>query len=158
MLAERSAAMDPILRCDLQLALGDAQSRAGGRAAAQAAFMQAARRARDLGATHYLARAALGYGSGGVQTGLVDERLIALLEEALAALGDEESALRVRLLGRLAMELYWSDARQRRVSLSGEAVELGRRVGDAAALAFALSARHLAYWEPENVAERLADT
>ncbi|MGH2587500.1 MAG: LuxR C-terminal-related transcriptional regulator, partial [Dehalococcoidia bacterium] len=176
-------------RCTRLLALGDAQQRAGEATAARETFERAASEARRLGASDLLAQVALGYGGAGVQTGLVDERLVELLEEALTALGDDRgtgaeprsegvgegvptagdvrrwggagphgfpNSQKVRLLARLAMELYWSDARERRIALSGEAVELGRRVGDASALAFALSARHLAFWEPENVEERLA--
>src|SRR4030095_6052681 len=61
-----------------------------------------------------------------------------------------------RLLGRLAMELYWSDAAPRRAALSQEAVDIARRTGDSLALALALSARHVALWGPENADERLA--
>jgi len=59
------------------------------------------------------------------------------------------------VLGRLAMELLYSDERGRRGTLSREAATLARRSGDLAALGFALNARHYAIWEPETLPERL---
>ena len=47
-----------------------------------------------------------------------------VLEEALTALGAEDSPLRARLLARLALELYYSGDPERRLALSEEAVEL----------------------------------
>ena len=58
------------------------------------------------------------------------ERASELLEEALAALGDDDSPLRARLLARLALELYYSGDPERRLALSEEAVDLARRLGD----------------------------
>ena len=73
-----------------------------------------------------------------------------------AALGDEDSPLRARLLARLALELYYADDPDRRLTLSAEAVALARRLGDPMALATCLDARHYALWRPETVHERLA--
>ena len=87
--------------------------------------------------------------------GIVDEPLVQLLEEALGAVGDDDPALRARLLARLAIELSFSEARERRAQLSGEAVEVARRVGDTRGLGFALVARHWSLWGPGNVQERL---
>jgi tetratricopeptide (TPR) repeat protein len=86
--------------------------------------------------------------------GVVDRDLVRLLEEALAALGEHAPALRARLLARLAMELSFSEQRERRAELSGEAVEISRRVDDTKALGFALVARHWSLWGPRNVDER----
>ena len=47
-----------------------------------------------------------------------DPETVALLEQALAGLGDGEPALRARLLGRLAIELYHSPPVARREELS----------------------------------------
>ena len=87
--------------------------------------------------------------------GVVDDTLVQMLEEALAAVGEQEPALRARLLARLAIELSFSDQRERRAELSGEAVDIARRVGDTSGLGFALVARHWSLWGPTNVQERL---
>lgn len=73
-------------RCELLLALGDAQRRAGDNAAARAAFLEAARSARRLNAPTQLGRAALGVKAAGAETGVVDEPLVWLLEEGLRGL------------------------------------------------------------------------
>ena len=43
--------------------------------------------------------------------GVVDETVVRLIEEALAAVGESDPALRARLLARLAMELSFSEQR-----------------------------------------------
>ena len=73
--------------------------------------------------------------------GTVDEPLIALLEEALEAVGEEDSPLRSQLLSGLAQELYWVDAAGRSNELGLEALEMARRVGDPQSLALALIRR-----------------
>jgi tetratricopeptide (TPR) repeat protein len=88
----------------------------------------------------------------------MDQRLIALLEEALSALGAEDGALRVHVLSRLAIALSFSVSSDRKGALSQHAVEMARRVGDPATLIYALSARHFVLWEPEHEEERLALT
>ena len=143
-------------RCRLLLALGHAQTKAGDTVEAHATFRAAADTARALGSAPLLAQAALGYGAPGQMAGgIVDDELVALLEEALEAVGDSDPALRSRLVGRLAIELSFSEARERRTALSSEAVELARQVGDPRGLGFALVARHWSLWGPGNVQERL---
>jgi hypothetical protein len=88
--------------------------------------------------------------------GVVDETVVRLIEEALAAIGESDPALRARLLARLAMELSFSEQRERRAELSSEAVELASHAGDASGLGMALVARHWSLWGPQNVQERLA--
>ena len=146
-------------RCELLLALGDAQTRAGDPDKAKETLQHAAGIARKLGAPEQLARAALGFplGFGGiVAVGVVDEVLIGLLEEVLVGLEGGDSPLRARVLGRLSMELYFSDSRERRVELSQQAMEMARRVDDPVALVYALRGRYYSLWGPENVEERLA--
>jgi hypothetical protein len=63
--------------------------------------------------------------------------------------------LRARLLGRLAGALRDEHSRARRDLLSREAVELARRTGNAAALAYALAGRGHAIVAPDTVAECL---
>jgi DNA-binding SARP family transcriptional activator len=144
-------------RCVLLLTCGDAQTKAGDSIAARATFRDAADCARALGSAKLLSQAALGYGSAGQMAGgVVDETVVRLIEEALAAIGDSDPALRARLLARLAMELSFSEQRERRAELSSEAVDIARKVGDTRGLGMALVARHWSLWGPQNVQERLA--
>jgi hypothetical protein len=148
---------DAAARCRLLLALGEAEDSAGERAAARTAFLAAAQGARSLGLRRELALAAIGYG-GRIVWGRAgyDDRLVPMLEEGLAAAGDEHPVLRVRLLARLAGALRDEPARQRRDALSREAVELGRRTGDLAALAYALNGRAAAIMAPDTGEEVVA--
>ena len=154
-------------RCELLLGLGEAQRQAGQSGAAKETFATAASlaraRAAQLGAPEsasLLARAALGLATGfaGVTAtgGVADTFVLDLLEEALRGLRREDSVLRARVLGRLAVELYYSDQPARRAALSAQAVEMARRTGDRAALAYTLNARSIAVWSPDTLAERLA--
>jgi tetratricopeptide (TPR) repeat protein len=81
---------------------------------------------------------------------------VPLLEEGLDSLGEGDVELRARLLARLAGALRDEPARDRRDALSREAVELARRSGSPAALAYALDGRSSAIVAPDTVAERLA--
>ncbi len=156
-----SGAVRPAERCRLLLALGHIQWRAGDGSGARETCRRAAELGRKIGDPVLLARGALGFGGEGsrliwVHAGVVDQSLIRLLEEAVSSLGDGEDVLRSRLLARLAINLYFSPARERGLALSEEAVTLARRSGDPWALAVALRARYVAIWRPESVDERLA--
>jgi tetratricopeptide (TPR) repeat protein len=144
-------------RCDLLLAHGTAQSRAGDARNARETFLRAAGLARRLESPERLARAALGYGAGmgGFEFGLVDDTLVGLLTEAREALGPVDGPLLARVLGRMATELYYSDRAAERAELSEEAVAMARRIGDRATIASTLSARFLTLWGPENSVQRL---
>ena len=146
---------DDRLRSELLLALGDAQRLTGELHASKESFRRAAVLARQCSATDLLAHAALGYGAV-FETGTVDAELVRLLEEALDALDETESALRVRLRARLATALYYTPARDRMESLSREAMAMARRLGDPGALAAALTARHWALLGPDGAEERRA--
>jgi len=142
-------------RCDLLVALAEAHHRAGDHAQARAVFRQAAGIARELRSSERLARVALGYGGLRGGFGVVDRDLLGLLRAALAAPGRLDDGLRARLLARLAMELYFAGAEERRAILVDEAVAIARRLGDPATLAYALNARYAALWGPANVEDRL---
>ena len=147
---------DAMFRCELLLALGDAQTRAGDTPAAKQTFLLAAGLARHTGGA--VARAALGYGGRFLfNVSRDDPRLRLLLEEALADLGDEDSELRAMLLARLAGgPLRDEPSRERRASLSKQAVDIARRMGDPALLGYVLDARFQAIWAADNIGERLA--
>jgi DNA-binding SARP family transcriptional activator len=144
-------------RCELLLARGEAETRAGDTPSAQETFQAAAGIARRLGLSTELAQAAVGYG-GRIVWGRAghDELLVPLLEEALAALGRGDSELRARLLARLAGALRDEHSRERRDALSREAVELARRCGSLAVLSYALVGRAHAIVAPDTVVECLA--
>ena len=144
-------------RCDLLLAKGDAQARAGDQNAARGTFLEAADLATQLALPEPLARAAIGYGGRFVWArAYTDERLIPLLEAALEASGDADSAVRARLLARLAGALRDRPPEGLAATVSERAVEMARRIGDRATLAYALEARWATLWLPENPEERLA--
>jgi class 3 adenylate cyclase/tetratricopeptide (TPR) repeat protein len=149
---------DPALRCNLLLSLGDVRQRGGDTALARESFADAAALAREHRMADQLARAALGFGGGqtfDIPPFTVDDELVGLLEEALDVLGPEDGGLHARVLGRLAVALYFSEDTDRRADLGREAVDMATRVNDTGALAYALSARRFALWGPETLDERL---
>ncbi|HEX6538123.1 MAG TPA: AAA family ATPase [Candidatus Dormibacteraeota bacterium] len=152
---DRSHENQPLLRCELLLALGDAQGRAGDEAEAKESFLLAADLARELGRNDHLATAALGY-SGRHAWGRAggDVRLVPLLEAGVVAVGKADSPLRARLLARLAGALRDAHEREPRESFGREAVEIARRVDDPATLAYALYGLYSATYRPDNVEER----
>jgi DNA-binding SARP family transcriptional activator len=153
-LAVGSGVQDPE-RGEVLLALGHAQDRAGRRGDARAALAEAAELARAQGDPDLLARAAHGHGGVAVVIAAPDPETVRLLEEALAATPAGDLATSARLLARLSIELYYSDAARAR-DLSVLAVERARRADDPAALAAALNAHRVALWSPQLADERLA--
>ena len=127
-------------RLKLLLKLGAAQTRAGRGPEARASLERAAKLARELDRPEDLANAALAICLLS-EAGTLDEPLIALLEEALEAVGQEDSPLRSQLLSGLAQELYWVDAAGRSNDIGLEALEMARRIGDPQSLALALIRR-----------------
>ncbi|MBA2460865.1 MAG: AAA family ATPase [Actinobacteria bacterium] len=148
---------DEELRCELLLRLGDSRARAGDMAGAKETFLEAATLAKTLNLAEQLGRAALGYGGRFVwEAARGDPHLLPLLEDALRELPEVDSHLRAKVLARLAAGPLRDDIdRKRRDVLSREAVEMARRLGDPATLAFALDGRYNAVWSPENLDERL---
>lgn len=156
---------DLALRAEILLACGEAEAQAWNTDSAQVTFDRAAAAARELQrhdpetAASLLARAALGYGRTGLgvpRGSQTDPALVARLDEAMDALGSTEPALRARVLARLAVELYYSDATERRAALAREAAELARGCDDISALAYVVCAQHFALWDSPDVTMRLA--
>lgn len=149
-------------RAALNIDLGEVLRRAGDTVGAREAFLQAARHARSVGDADLLGEAAIGYGlgAGGLHRALrCDLQHIALLEEALSALGAVETPLRVRLLARLAEELYFTPETHARAALCGEAVAMARRLQDPNVLLPALHARELSHVGPDvPLEERIAES
>lgn len=86
----------------------------------------------------------------------VDLDVVGRTERALAALPEHDRALRCRLLGTLAVELYDGSDDPRCDSLSVEAVEMARLLGDPRLLAVALTYRYQAVKQPRFAAELVA--
>ncbi len=149
------APADEHRRAQVLIALGGALWRAAEGERARATYLDAAALARALGDGELVARAALGVGAWD-QDDQVDEALVRLLEESLRTLPTADSALRARVMGRLARELRLVESREYLEALSHGAVDMARRIGDATALGDALVARHWALWSPENTEERFA--
>jgi DNA-binding SARP family transcriptional activator/tetratricopeptide (TPR) repeat protein len=150
---ERGAAGDHATRCNLLLALGDAEAAAGEGVASKDAFIRAAEIARALEAPEQFARAALGYsGTFAWSTPGGDTQLVPLLEEAVAR-GPADPAVQARLLARLACALRDEPVPERIDALSREAVDIARAHGDPATLVYTLMGRRLATLSPDNVAE-----
>ncbi|MEZ0292780.1 MAG: AAA family ATPase, partial [Solirubrobacteraceae bacterium] len=144
---------DRVARADLLLALGRARWQASERGP-RLAFEMAAVLARDMGDAERLAWAALGAGGRYYAPGVPDRPYVALLEEALAALEPDDSALRARLLARLAENLVFLEQRDRAILIAGEAQAMARRLGEPAALAAALMSMHATHQHIAYVAER----
>jgi DNA-binding SARP family transcriptional activator/tetratricopeptide (TPR) repeat protein len=146
-------------RCRLLLDLGEALVRTGERPRAWGMFREAAAIAAELGDASALARAAIGASRRHVQPpGVIDEDLIAMLENALAMTPVQPSVTRVLLLTRLAASLYYSERRQHMRRLAAEATVLAGQLGDPLAVALAAAARRRAYWGPGHLERRLADS
>jgi class 3 adenylate cyclase/tetratricopeptide (TPR) repeat protein len=149
-------------KSELLLRKGQAQWRINDFRTGKATLERAADLARRTGDAERLGRAALLYAGAAVrwvwlQPGVVDEQVVALLEEALAALDDTDSPLRARLLAWLGVELHFQPGASARCdALSREGVAMARRTGDRATLAFALCARNLAVMSLAFAEERLA--
>ena len=140
---------DPRRRVELLLPAGDALVKAGSMDEAKRTFLDACDLARAERMPEAFASAALGYsgGPGWARAG-VDVRLVPLLEEALSALGRERSALRARLLARLAGALRDQPSLEPRSSLAREAVGIARELEDADTLVYALTSLFMAVWGP----------
>ncbi len=142
----------------LLLELGDARWRAGQIATAREAYLAAAYSARDYDRPEQLACAALGYGTGLGGFGVADradKELLKLLRASLEALPARDSALRVRVMSRLAVELYYKDGVEERSQLAREAVEMAERLGDPAVQLIALYSFHWSRLGPDGLDEQL---
>ena len=115
---------------------------------------EAAALAQEAGDTAVLGHAALLFGLGHEHGTAYDPEVVALLERALAEVGEDNPALRARLLARLAWQQLQPEQVGERGRLSAEAVREARRSGDPGALAAALNARCWGLAHPDQFAER----
>jgi DNA-binding SARP family transcriptional activator len=161
-LLDRAPDCDDDERGQLSLELGEAAFHAGDRSLSRHAFGSALDAANARGDSERLARVALGSSGWGLQDlwvdyGRVNDSTVELLERALAGTGDGDSALRARLLARLAEELYFDETDRRRLDFADGAVLMARRLDDPVVLAHALHGRLRTREGPDSLAERLSD-
>ena len=147
---------DPDRRCDLLLALGAARRRIDQVGRARQSFTEAATLAERTGSAERYARAAVGYGGppGGLAASdRADTKLLHLLRSALRVLPDEDSAMRVRVMSRLAVELSLTDDPDAPDDMSRAAVAMADRLDDPRLVLLARYSRQWATMGPDGVAE-----
>jgi tetratricopeptide (TPR) repeat protein len=176
-LLQAQPSADPGRRCEVLLALGEAQNRAGsgaGRAvgagnSAEAAetFMEAARIARAAGLTETFARAAFGIIGPSLAVAQGFSEASDLLSQAVAALPHTDSALYAQVLGGYAAH-RWTLLAIGKAPLTpeeqaairahaDEAVAVARRLDNASALSYVLHARCNVYFGPDDAEMVAAD-
>jgi len=149
--------VDAAGRIDLLLGLGTAQRQAG-IASFRENLLEAARAARELGDTERLVAAALANNRGFVSSiGEVDSEKVKVIEAALDALPDTDSAERARLLATLCSELQYDSSLERRLALADVAKAIARRLGDRATFVDVVSRCGPALNAPSTLATELAD-
>lgn len=125
------------IRATVEVELGEALALSGRAVEARVHLESAAALAHKVGDSEVLARAALAFVGQNVKTSFAEAREDELLDEALTAVGEEDSVWRARLLGASA---YWNayiGDRTTVVRRAEEARGVARRIGDDDAWAFA---------------------
>jgi DNA-binding SARP family transcriptional activator len=146
---------DEARRFRLLMGLGDAHNLVSLDEEARAVFAAAADIARRRHDAEGFALAVLGYCAE--RNGLVPPpEQMRMLEEALAHLPATNSMLRGRVLGRLALEAYWSDI-DRSLALAEEALQLAVECDDTAGRLSARYALAFGCWTPLRTERLLAE-
>ncbi len=122
--------------------LGDAQLRSHAREALTS-FAEAAEVARAQGSPEDFARAALGVEESELYKDVAGEAA-SLLNEALVALGEDDTTLRCRVLSHLGRASFKLGGSQQASAMMREATSLARRLGDPRAIFDALYCEHIA--------------
>ncbi|MGH2941175.1 MAG: ATP-binding protein, partial [Solirubrobacteraceae bacterium] len=145
-------------RCELLLALGEARWATGELDKARKACRTAAELAKELDDSTRLVRAALGFcGPNRFEVAAaVNRPIVRLVQRALTALGDDDSAARAQLMGRLTAALAFTGDQHRTRALARQALEMARRVADPATLADVLASTHRVTHGPDSLLESLA--
>ncbi len=136
--------------------LGRAQRYAGQVTSALETYQRAAALARELGAVKDLAQAAIGFEETRWRYHLPAAPAVVLLQEALQALGEEESVLKVRVQGGLVMALMACGTPADLETVARQAVAGARRLHDPLALFDTLRIYLFANRQPGRIAERVA--
>jgi tetratricopeptide (TPR) repeat protein len=143
------------LRARVLIALGQAQIQRGAGSVGQALCLEAAALAREQRDPELLASAALAFGLE-IKAALIDPALIALLQEALTALPEQDSPLRVRIMARLGAAMQPHADLRYPISLAEAAIAAARRIGDPATLLYALSTGMSAMMDIVDPRQRLS--
>jgi serine/threonine protein kinase/tetratricopeptide (TPR) repeat protein len=146
---------EEVRRCELLLHLGEAQVLSGQPQAAKDTSQQAAELARSLSSSEHLARASSLFSWVRWHLQAPVEPALHLLEEALSALGQEDSVLRVQVLSQLCQTLVLSGSETRMRRCSQEALEMAKRIGNPETLFWALHAKRNSAMRPDDVEELL---
>ncbi|MFI6732593.1 BTAD domain-containing putative transcriptional regulator [Nonomuraea sp. NPDC050451] len=145
-------------RCRVLTELGQARRTTGDAEGAYRDLTEAVAQAQRLGDRHALVAAVSVFGGLSVWNwrpyGVVDEDMVAILEDLLA--GDLDDRSRAALLGTLGIELHYGPRRAEGERLALDAVGLARRSGDPMLLAKALNNYLIASFVPGRNPERLA--
>ncbi len=148
---------DPLQGVDLLLGLGNAQRQVGN-VAFRETLLEAAHRARDLGAKEKLVAGALMNNRGIYSAiGVIDTERVDVLELALDAMSDVDSDERARLLATLCNELSYGPLERRR-ALADEAKAMARRLGEPATIIRVLNLVETALEVPWHHSERFHDS
>jgi class 3 adenylate cyclase len=148
---------DDAERGDLLVAQAEAQTRSGEPVKAIEAAGAALELGRRSRSPELLARAALVFEEARFFTGQggPDETQGSVLEEALASLGTEPSALRARLLSTLPRTLWLTAPAESKVVWASEAIEIAETIDDLAVKIYALHGMYWALWGPQHVEKRV---
>ncbi len=119
---------DPRCRAEVHMQLGTARFRGGRSDDAMAAFRAAAQIAREIDDAELLAAAAVGFEEACWRPGITDEGAVELLEEASAALGEDDSELRVRLLAGRSRALAFIGHYEESSIAERDAIVIARRL------------------------------
>ena len=156
-LAETVPERDPLVGCDLRLALGEAQRQAG-LPGFRETFLDAAHRAQELTATDRLVAAALGNSRGFFSSiGVIDSDRVAVLESALDALSHDDGRERALLLATLCSELALGTSLDRRLELADAARAMARRLGDPETIIRTMNLVCDPLQVPSTLTERMVD-
>ncbi|MBV8356540.1 MAG: hypothetical protein JO189_01185, partial [Deltaproteobacteria bacterium] len=143
-------------RCELLIAMGNAQRRGGQSLRAQQTLIRAADIAQALISAELVGRAALGLSYLANQFGLpVAPTAIRLFEQTLAR-SSQDSVLRATILGGLATALATMGEAERAFEYGQQGTEIARRVNDAQALALGLFGILFALQLPQHARQRMA--
>jgi predicted ATPase/class 3 adenylate cyclase len=143
-------------RCELLLAMGEAQRRGGQSLRAQQTLIRAADIAQALLSAELVGRAALGLSYLANQFDLpVAPTAIRLFEQTLAR-SSQDSVLRATILGGLATALAKMGENERAFEYGQQGAEIARRVNDAQALGLCLYGILFALQLPQHAWQRMA--
>lgn len=147
---------DATLHCDLLLGLGTAQLRTA-EASFRDTLLEAAAIAKSLGDVDRLVAAALANTREINVAGQVDTERVAVLEEALQAVGNEDSPSRALLLATLGTELSLGADLERHLRLMAEAMAMARRIDEPLIFLKVASYMWGTAYQPDRLDERLSD-